>query len=309
MITIALAAYNGEKYLKEQMDSLLSQSIAEKIKIVAADDGSSDGTFNILSDYAADYPDTVMVYKNEPPTGSAGGNFFGLMRNVDDDYIMFSDQDDVWLPEKAEYTLNKMKQMEKEYGAEKPLLVFSDVMVVDAGLNVISKSMAEYQKTAPHHNKLNNYLVQNNIIGCSVMINRAMLEYMKSEPETYMMHDWWMGLVASAFGHIGFIDKPLLKYRQHGDNQMGTRAAGDASQYIERLSQGDKVRKNYEIMFRQAEIFLDMYGDRLTQKQKEIINGFLSIRKSCRIKKIYKIFRYRLFKSTWFWTLGQCFSI
>lgn len=309
MITIAVATYNGEKYIRDQMDSLLNQDTKEKFRIVVADDGSTDSTFGILQEYAKGYPERVEVFCNDIPTGSAKGNFFKLLKNIDDDYVMLSDQDDVWLPEKVRLTYERMKELEAEYGTNSPLLVFADVMVVNEHLNVISPSMADYQKTAPHHNGLNHYLVQNNIIGCTVMINRALLKYMEFEPEVCMMHDWWLGLLASAFGHISFIETSLMKYRQHGNNQMGTRAANDASQYVQRLSQGEEVRRNYDIMFGQAEIFLEQYRDSLSKEQIELLEGFLSIRNSSRIKKIYKIFKYRLFKSTWFWTLGQCLSI
>ncbi len=309
MITIALAAYNGEKYIREQMDSLLEQDIEESVRIIAADDSSSDTTFDILQEYAQNYPKKITVYKNDVPTGSAKGNFFKLLKDIDDDYVMLSDQDDVWQPEKVRLTYEKMKELEAQFTSDCPLLVFADVMVVDEKLEIISPSMARYQKTAPYHNRLNHYLVQNNIIGCTVMINRALLKYLDFEPKTCMMHDWWLGLLASSFGHIGFVDRALMKYRQHGNNQMGTRAANDASQYVERLSQGDEVRRNYEIMFGQAEIFLDKYRESLSKEQIDLLEGFLSIRNSSRIKKIYKIFKYRLFKSTWFWTLGQCFSI
>ena len=309
MITIALAAYNGEKYIEEQLDSLIEQDIDEDLSIVVADDGSADKTFGILCDYVERYPGLINAAVNEVPTGSAKGNFFGLLRSIDDDYVMLCDQDDVWNADKVRVTFERMKKLEAKYGKDTPLLVFGDVEVVDEGLNVISESMARYQKTAPHHNGLNHYLVQNNIIGCTVMINRALLNYTKYEPKVCMMHDWWLGLLASAFGHISFIDRPLMKYRQHGNNQMGTRAASDTSQYIERLSKGEEVRRNYDIMFKQAELFLERYENELSSEQINLIKGFLSLRQSSRIKKIYKIFKYRLFKSTWFWTLGQCLSI
>ena len=207
MITIALAAYNGEKYIEEQLDSLIEQDIDEDLSIVVADDGSADKTFGILCDYVERYPGLINAAVNEVPTGSAKGNFFGLLRSIDDDYVMLCDQDDVWNADKVRVTFERMKKLEAKYGKDTPLLVFGDVEVVDEGLNVISESMARYQKTAPHHNGLNHYLVQNNIIGCTVMINRALLNYTKYEPKVCMMHDWWLGLLASAFGHISFIDR------------------------------------------------------------------------------------------------------
>lgn len=309
MVTIALASYNGEKYIKEQLDSLLNQNTGCDFRIVVQDDCSADSTFDILQRYEERYPQKIYVRQNDKPTGSAQGNFFKLLREIDDDYVLLCDQDDVWLEDKIQLTYERMKQLEMEYGREIPLLVFSDVIVTDESLNIISESMAAYQKTAPRHNRLNNYLVQNNIIGCTVMINRELLKYLKFEPEVCMMHDWWLGLLASAFGQIAYLEKPLLKYRQHGDNQMGARAANDASQYIERLSKSKEVRSNYDRMFKQAEIFLMKYREELSEKQIKLLEAFVSLNGASRIVKIFKIFKYRLFKSTWLWTLGQCLSI
>lgn len=309
MITIALASYNGEKYIKEQLDSLINQNTGCDFRIVVQDDCSSDGTMDILRRYEERYPQKIQVKQNDRPTGSPQGNFFKLLKEIDDDYVMLCDQDDVWLEDKIQLTYERMKQLEMECGKGKPLLVFSNVIVADEKMNVISESMADYQKTAPRHNGLNNYLVQNNVTGCTAIINRELLEYMKYEPEVCMMHDWWMALLASAFGHMAYMDKPLVKYRQHGGNQMGARAADDVSQYIERLSKGEEVRRNYDKMFKQAEIFLERYREELSDKQVKLLEGFISINGAPRIMKIFKIFRFRLFKSTWLWTLGQCFSI
>ncbi len=115
MITVLLAAWNGERYLKEQMESLLGQTNQE-FTILISDDGSSDRTPQIISEYENRFPDRIKSLKNLKPSGSARDNFFRLLKSASDEYLMFCDQDDIWLPDKVEVTLREMKKMEKIWG-------------------------------------------------------------------------------------------------------------------------------------------------------------------------------------------------
>ena len=197
MITVLLAAYNGEKYLSEQLDSLLGQSFND-FKILIRDDASTDNTVKIAEEYCEKYPDKIALIKGEG-TGSACRNFFELIKAVDDDYVMFCDQDDVWLPEKIAKTFKKMRETESE-NAALPVLIHSNLKVVDRNLNVISDSFFEFQAISPERDSLNNLLMQNNVTGCTVMINRKMLELAKEAPDNCVMHDWWLALLACIFG-------------------------------------------------------------------------------------------------------------
>ncbi|MBE6798651.1 MAG: glycosyltransferase family 2 protein [Ruminococcaceae bacterium] len=306
MITVLLATYNGEKYLSEQLDSLLKQSFND-FKILIRDDASTDLTWDIIAEYCEKYPDKVSAIKGEG-TGSACRNFFKLVEATDDDYVMFCDQDDVWLPEKIEKTYSKMKELEA--GNEgKPLLVHSDLKVVDGCLNVLSESFFEFQAISPERDKLNNLLVQNNVTGCTVMINREMLKLAKEAPDTCVMHDWWLGLLASAFGRSSYIKEPLMLYRQHGNNQVGAKKATGLTFIINKFKTRKNVKQNYLNLYSQAESLLKMYGDRLSEEQRETVEAVVSLRTASKWKKIKVIRKYDFRKNTVLRTVGQYFSI
>uniref|UniRef100_UPI00326005FF glycosyltransferase family 2 protein n=1 Tax=Clostridium sp. NkU-1 TaxID=1095009 RepID=UPI00326005FF len=234
-------------------------------------------------------------------------NFFRLLTSVSDEYVMLCDQDDVWLPDKAEVTLREMKRLEAAWGAEVPLLVHGDLSVTDKTGNILHNSMAEYQKIAVHDNRFSHYLVENNITGNTVMINRAFLRFFAEIPKECVMHDWWLGLLASCFGRISYIDRPLVLYRQHGENQMGSKSGKE--QYAERILNQDRIRENYRKMFVQAQMFLKLYGNEMSREQREVLEHFTGLPGKNRAEKIYTIWKYRLKKSTHMRTLGQMFSI
>ncbi|MDR0924966.1 MAG: glycosyltransferase family 2 protein [Hungatella sp.] len=306
MVSVLLASYNGEKYIREQLDSILSQTFSD-LSIVISDDLSTDGTPSIIREYEEQYPGRVRSLKNRERSGSAQNNFFRLLTSVSDEYVMLCDQDDVWLPDKAEVTLREMKRLEAAWGAEVPLLVHGDLSVTDKTGNILHNSMAEYQKIAVHNNRFSHYLVENNITGNTVMINRAFLRFFAEIPKECVMHDWWLGLLASCFGRISYIDRPLVLYRQHGENQMGSKSGKE--QYVERILNQDRIRENYRKMFVQAQMFLKLYGNEMSREQREVLEHFTGLPGKNRAEKIYTIWKYRLMKSTHMRTLGQMFSI
>lgn len=306
MITVLLATYNGEKYLIEQLDSLLKQSFSD-FKILIRDDGSTDSTVEIIEEYCKKYPEKITAIKGEG-TGSACRNFFKLVEAADDDYVMFCDQDDVWLPEKIEKTYLKMKELESD-AEGLPLLVHSDLFVVDEKLNVLSESFFKFQAISPERDKLNNLLVQNNVTGCTVMINREMLKLAKETPETCIMHDWWLGILAAAFGKSAYITEPLMLYRQHGSNQVGAKKATGIEFVINKFKTRKTVKRNYQNLYSQAESLLTMYGERLNDEQRETVEAVVSLRTASKLSKIKIIRKHDFRKNTFLRTVGQYFSI
>lgn len=306
MITVLLAACNGERYLKEQMESLLGQTYQE-FTILISDDGSSDRTPQIISEYESRFPDRIKSLKNLKPSGSARDNFFRLLKSVSDEYLMFCDQDDIWLTDKVEVTLREMRKMEKIWGKDMPILIHSDLSVTDAAGTVLHTSMARYQKIGVNDNRTSHYLVENNITGNTMMINRSLRNLTEQIPDTCVMHDWWLGLVASCFGKISYIDRPLVRYRQHGNNQVGAKSG--MKQLSERMSRQEKVHENYRLLFEQAKSFLSIYRQFMTPSQRELFEEFITLRRKSRAGKIKTILKYKLFKSTRVRTLGQMFSI
>ena len=138
-IAILMATYNAEKYLHAQIDSILSQTCKDW-HLFIHDDGSKDNTMVILRAYADNYPQEITLL-DYPPQHGAWRNFLSMLNKVESNYYMFSDQDDVWLPEKIETEYKAIKKLEDKEGKNKPIVVYSDLIVTDSELNTISPSL------------------------------------------------------------------------------------------------------------------------------------------------------------------------
>lgn len=306
MVSVLLASYNGEKYIGRQIDSILNQTEGN-IKLLISDDLSSDCTPQIISEYMGKNPDRISILNHQRSSGSARNNFFRLLKAGEGDYLMLSDQDDIWFLDKVEVTLKEMLRQEKKWGSDMPILVHGDLSITDRNGTVLHQSMARYQKIAVKDNRLSHYLVENNITGNTVMINRSFLRKLGDSPGTCVMHDWWLGLFASCFGKISYLDRPLVLYRQHDSNQVG--AKGGMEQAAERLKNKERVRDNYKKLFLQAEEFLSCYGADMNKEQKELVEEFIKLQERNRLQKFYTIYKYKFYKSTPLRTLGQMLSI
>ena len=221
-IDILLATYNGQAYLREQIDSILAQS-NQDWQLLIRDDGSNDNTVSIIKDYVAKYSDKILLIEDSENHLGASLNFSRLLENSTAEYIMFSDQDDVWLPRKVEATLNLMKATEKAY-PNKPILVHTDLRVVDSRLKIIAKSLWKYQGIPPEiGNNANRVVLQNCATGCTIMINSKAKEISLPVPKEAIMHDWWLAINAAKHGKIVYIPKQLVLYRQHSNNAVGAK--------------------------------------------------------------------------------------
>lgn len=299
-----MAVYNGENYLAEQIDSILSQSYTDW-RLIINDDGSNDRSFDIISDYAKRYPDKIFGYKNDVATGSAQGNFMSMMKYVTADYIMFSDQDDVWLPEKIKMTMKKMTELEEKNG-NIPILVHSELIVVDSKLNTLYPSFTRYQGLNPNCSSINRLLVQNNVTGCTVMINRALFELVKNVPaENMLMHDWWFALVASAFGEIGFVKEPLIKYRQHDNNQLGAVNNKSVKGAFKIISKPLETKKRIASTYAHADIFYKYYKSFLKNDKCDIIEKYISIPQKNKPLRILLLIKNGFLKQNFMTAVGQ----
>ncbi len=219
-IAVLLATYNGERFLTEQIESLLNQTVKE-FKIHVSDDQSQDGTLSIIESYAHRFPDKFVIHKKNTRLG-AKENFYFLLGKVSSSYLFFCDQDDVWDPFKMEKLLKKMKQMEGVFG-QIPLLVHCDLRVMNESLEVIHPSFWEYMGILPMEpHPLGRLLRYDAVTGCASLMNGALRELVvKKVPP--VMHDAWMALGASIFGQIGVVREPLVDYRQHSQNVVGAK--------------------------------------------------------------------------------------
>ncbi|WP_312833479.1 glycosyltransferase family 2 protein [Sedimentibacter saalensis] len=305
MIDILLASYNGEKYIAEQIDSILNQTYKDWFLYIK-DDCSTDNTLNIIRNYEKSYKDKIKVITSEIKSGSAKDNFFSMLKYSENEYIMTCDQDDVWLPDKIEITLNKMQEVEQADN-NVPILVHTDLKVVDEKLNIIAESLMKMQNLDFRRDKLNNLLVQNIVTGCTVMVNRKLLNYIKLVPRQAIMHDWWMALLASALGIVYFIDTPTVLYRQHKNNDVGAKNVKSTDYILRKLRNLNSVKDTINDTYIQAAELLNAIGDEADSRNNELIKQyslFLKINKYQRIKRIIK---YQYWKNGIIRVVGQVF--
>lgn len=270
MITILLATYNGEEYLREQLESIKKQTYTDW-KIIAGDDGSRDKTVEILREFACKFPDRIDYIENVPPTGSAKKNFAKLMSMAEEsDYIMCCDQDDMWKSYKLEESMKKMNELEKRYGKAVPLLIHGDVEVVDEEEKVISDSMFKLSGIPPV-STVSKLMVQNNVTGCTMFMNQALLKkVLKSlDRDEVIMHDYIVALYARVFGYTDVIELPLLSYRQHGDNSVGAKNSKSIGYLLKRFSDGkNNYKKAMSESRRQIKMFAEVYKEEFVLNQK-----------------------------------------
>jgi glycosyltransferase involved in cell wall biosynthesis len=219
-----MATYNGARYIEQQIESILAQS-NQDWQLIIRDDGSDDNTVSIIENYAAKHRGKIKLIQDDGSQLGATLNFGHLLEHTDTEYIMFSDQDDVWLPNKVELTLNTFKEAEKIYH-DMPLLVHTDLRVVDFDLNIIADSMWSYQKLFPDiGNNLKKIMAHNVVTGSAMMINRKAKEVSIPIPREAIMHDWWIALNVAKHGKIVYVSTPSILYRQHSKNAIGAQRA------------------------------------------------------------------------------------
>lgn len=211
MISVCIATYNGEKYIKDQLDSILVQLHTDD-EIIISDDSSTDKTIEIIKSFN---DKRIVLYENQK-FKSPIFNFENSLTYASGDYIFLSDQDDIWVP-------NKVKVM-KEFLVNFDL-VLSDTDIIDSNGNIQKKSF--YQINGSKKGLVRN-IVKNSYLGCTMAFNQKILQRSLPFPKDIAMHDWWIGLIAELYGKTYFIDEKLIHYRRHGSNAS---PAGESSHY------------------------------------------------------------------------------
>jgi glycosyltransferase involved in cell wall biosynthesis len=304
-VSIVMTTYNGEKFLEEQINSILS-STYQDFELYIVDDGSQDNTMEILSRYKEKYPGKINFCRNETNLGVTL-NFLKAVSKTTSEYIMLCDQDDIWKADKIAKTLKRVKQMEVQFGKELPIAVFTDAYVVDEGLNIIHESFFRSGRLNPRLTDLPHLLMENKLIGCTAMINQGVRRILQSNslPKRARFHDGWLGLIAASVGKIGFIREPTLLYRQHGANIVGNR--GFLSYVFNRISNVGKQKRALSELYIQAEEFAFLYHDFIDGRKLEIITRFSRLGKVNFIKRRIIIIRYGYLKSGIIRNIGLIF--
>lgn len=304
MINILMAVYNGDKFLREQIESVINQGYKEW-QLYICDDGSSDSSLNIAKGYEKKHPGKIVVSVNGATMRSACGNFMGMLVNSEAEYVMFCDQDDVWREDKIEVTFEKMREIEKRHPGM-PVLVHTDLEIVDRDLNITAESFMKYQGLKPKYKSINRLLCQNNVTGCTMMMNRALADIVKNAPvDGMLMHDWWAGLAAAAFGAIGFVDKPTVMYRQHGGNQLGAVNNRSVRGAVRVIKSSGETKRRIFVTYEQAAKFYEYYKDILNADSREILKKYIDIPKNGKISRMIRLIKYGFLKQNFLSAAGQ----
>ncbi len=309
MVDILLATFNGEKYLREQLDSLLDQTY-QKIRILIHDDGSSDGTVDIIKEYVSNFPSKISFIDDGSFFGDPARNFAHLIKQSTADYIMFSDQDDVWNSDKVRVMLGAMKVAEKRYRDDEkktygalPLLVFSDYELVDVDLNPIKVDEKKLE-VAKHYTTFNRLIVQNYVSGCTMMINRAAALLFGEYDDRMDMHDWWIALYVSAMGRVMHLPSKLMKYRQHSENTVGAKNIKSFKYRISKIM-NPETKNGKNDAFSAMDLMNERFGDILPDKSKEMVDVFISMKTMSKPARIKTLLKYKFLKSDVIRALGQ----
>ena len=283
-IAILMATYNGEKYICQQIDSILSQSCKDW-ELYIHDDGSTDNTIAAVESYVEKYPNKIHLIDGKS-TGGAKYNFFYMFGQVEAPYYMTCDQDDVWLDKKIELTYDKMLTIENK--ADVPCLVYTELRVVDRELNTIADTMSGYQSLDCHKRTINQFILQNSVTGCTMMVNRTLRDKMLriTDIDNTIMHDWWAALVAAQFGKTAFIDEPTILYRQHGDNSLGALGINKLSYIVRRVWQKKQIQESMRLGRLQAREFAKTYN--LPADSLAVRYAALEDKSRCERQRFYK---------------------
>lgn len=230
-IDILLATYNGEKYVKEQIESILSQTY-KNIRLIISDDCSKDSTCEILKEY--EKKDNRIKLCMQQKNLGVVKNIEFLLKQVENKYYMLSDQDDVWLPKKVEKSLEKLKQKNAD-------LVFGDLEIVDENLKTIHPSFGDFMLL---NEKINKYIdsyklnyLYNCVTGCTILAKKETIEKIVPLPQNskYLIHDHWISIMCSVYGKVAYIPEKYIKYRQHENNQVGTNKISHGFKKLEQV--------------------------------------------------------------------------
>ena len=279
-INIVLASFNGADFLREQLDSLIAQS-ETKWDLLIRDDGSTDETLEIIQFYTQKDERIRLLSDQLGPTGSALGNFAALLKAAftqGAEYVFCCDQDDVWEPNKLELVMARLKQLEGKGTA--PCLVHHDLVVVNDSLEPVADSFFRLMRLQPGDQyKPQRLISRNEITGCAMACNRALLELALPVSDQAVMHDWWLGMCAGFFGRLAFMPQRLVKYRQHASNTIGAKSFWHGLNPLTNWIQGwHRGNAEFVSTVEQARAFRDVFAERLGECSENCITLNLYIK-------------------------------
>ena len=281
-VDIVMATYNGAKYIKPQILSILAQTHSEW-KLIIHDDGSSDKTVVIIKELQK-LDDRITLIEDEEKFGNAGANFLHTLKFSTAPFIMFCDQDDIWFESKIELHLNKIKDQKIPYA------VYSNGYTYN-GQIITSQNFINFHRT----NLRDSLFLNGGIHGCCVMFNKALLDIFNNNLPPYVfMHDHFITMAAVTFGKMEYIDKALMLYRQHDRNVTGNVVLSPTARIKTFLDSDNPVleKRHYQA----NESFYQHFNNQLSASQKELFIGYLEYPKVTKIQRLLTILKFQ-FKS------------
>jgi glycosyltransferase involved in cell wall biosynthesis len=279
-VDVVVATYNGARYLDEQFESVLAQTHPHW-RVIARDDGSSDRTPDLLAAWQQRYPDRFRIVQDNHTNLGAAQNFSVLLSHTTAPYVALCDQDDVWLPHKLEDTLTRMYSDEARYSPSTPLLVHTDLEVVDTEMKHLAPSLWGLQYLDPNHEtELSRLLTQNVVTGCTALLNRALVDRVGPIPIAVIMHDWWIALTAASLGHVSHLDESTVRYRQHHHNDIGAKVWGPVfvARYVRSMfGKENSLAASLRSTQSQATELLERFRDDLTCEQAHTISTYAKL--------------------------------
>lgn len=275
-VEVLLATRNSARYLGDMLDSLARQTF-DDFHLVVSDDASRDETVAMVQARAGAFRHAPRIVRHEAPSGSAMANFAHLLELSAGDYVMLADHDDVWFPDRVEAGLRLVRGAEARYGREVPILAHTDLRGIGAHGDTLFESYWSFKQIRPEAGaRLPSALMHATVTGCAASLNRALVERALPIPKNAIMHDWWLNLVAVAFGETVWDQEPHVSYRVHGSNVSRPRRVGIWAA----LSQLDRVRAsrgNIRRRFAQGRSLYERFGDQLPASAHDTMKSFVDL--------------------------------
>lgn len=293
LVTIAMTTYNGERFLADQLESLLQQTLVPD-KIIVCDDRSTDGTVDILERFRQSHG--IEYHVNQQRLGIKE-NFKKAVRLAPEGhYVALCDQDDIWLPEKLSEAVKALSSIDDQ---KTPCMVYSDLVVIDGQNRVLHSSLNSTLGTDKYEHCLETLVFGNFVLGCTTVMNLPMRIYFDQIPRGNFNHDAWITLVAFTFGRVLQLPDPLIRYRQHQLN--ATYADHKKTNRFQRvLRHLSFLFSRNDYLHHQAELlksFMQVYDDKLTEAQKRQMMLVVQLEHRSYLRK--KIALERAFRGKW----------
>ena len=266
-ISVALALYNGNRFLSEQLSSLKDQT-KKPCELIVVDDCSSDNSVEIANTFSCAF--NKRIYLNDK-NGGPVYTFKKLAGLCNGNHIAFCDQDDIWLPQKLELSLAEIKKLNNKV----PAIVYTDMSVIDEQGKLLQQSYFQQRKIRPHKLFFADILYGNIVTGCTALINKAMAAELEKMPLNIMMHDWWMALIAFSFGENFFIDQSTVLYRSHENSVTTKHKTSYFTVFRDDYKKGEFYLKEH---IQQAIEFKNMYASCLSKKDLQSLERFIALK-------------------------------